>query len=536
MAADKGAIVAENKRSGPASPARVIISKRLVAVNSISSLLARVFNVTVLLWMYSYLLARLPPEEYAIYPVVASVMAAAPFFSFLLTGGIARFVTAAYARGDREEVTRIVSSIFPLLAGGGIVFFLGSVLFAWQMGWLLNIPADELADAQLMLVLLAGAFALQTAATAHSLGFFVLQKFVQLNLLYILRDVLRTCLLFILLLGVSTRVLWVVVANAVATAVFTFIIARLSRNMLPELRFRMQHFDWPRARRLVSFGMWTTLGQFASLINNSAGILILNGFGTAVDVTCYQLGSVFDRQIRVTSGMVTGPLEPVLTAMHSTGDRRRLGNTFVRGGRYALWASLMLGVPLSIFGEEFIRLYVGNTYLQAGLVIALISATYPFRYSDALLPKIATATARIRGFFAGAVVAQLITVLLMVYFAAVLHTGVVGVAAAMAISYALSHMLYFWPLALRMTGISFGRFAHETLLLGLLPAFVGGVVWGALKLWHPPSTWLELAVYGSVGLVAYLGTLFLFCLRQNERRDVGNILIRLRSWRHKAAA
>ena len=84
-----------------------------MAINSASSVLAKIVNMTVLLWVYQYLLKRIPAEEFAVLPVVTAIMVFAPLFFSFFTGGISRYVVEAYAKGDFERVTRIVSSIFP---------------------------------------------------------------------------------------------------------------------------------------------------------------------------------------------------------------------------------------------------------------------------------------------------------------------------------------------------------------------------------------------------------------------------------------
>ena len=87
---------------------RVEISKRLVLVNSACTVGTRPISITVLFWMHQYLLLRISPSEYALYPVIASVMAFTPILSAVLTGGVARHIIAAYTQGDEWRVTQIV--------------------------------------------------------------------------------------------------------------------------------------------------------------------------------------------------------------------------------------------------------------------------------------------------------------------------------------------------------------------------------------------------------------------------------------------
>jgi len=75
---------------------RVELSKRLVLINSASSLLTRMLSISVLIWLQQYLLMRIKPEEYSLLPVLYSVMMFAPLITTILTGGLGRYIVEAY--------------------------------------------------------------------------------------------------------------------------------------------------------------------------------------------------------------------------------------------------------------------------------------------------------------------------------------------------------------------------------------------------------------------------------------------------------
>ncbi len=502
----------------------VEISKRLVFVNSASSAATRLFNVVLLVWMYEYLLQRITPEEFAIFPVVTAVIIFAPLFSSLFTGGISRYVIDAYARGSARGVTEIVSSILPLLAAGGLAILGAGLVFSWYIDKVLTVSAGQIWDARIMMALLVLNFVFETVMLPYGVGFYVKQRFVRLNMIHIARDLLRMAILLVLLVGVSPRVLWVVVATVTASMASIVAIAWLSRRMIPELRFEAPLFNWAKARELLSFGLWATLGQFASMVYSSAGAIVLNKLGTALDVTTYHMGAMFDRQIRSMAAMASEPVQPALTAMHSTGDRKRLGNAFLRGGRYALWASLLVACPLMIYSTEFIQLYIGDRYLRTATVIVLLMSIYPFTYSNAILPKLAVATARMKAFTLGAFATQIVSVASMIYVVGWLNMGAVGVASVIAVTLIVSQVIYFWPMGLRMAQVSLKRFLRETLLPGLAPAAAGMLVWLALKLNHPPETWAQLFAWTLLGHAVYALVLFRFCLQGHEKQDIRHFI------------
>ena len=190
---------------------QVEISKRLVFINSVSSLVSRVLNVSVLIWMYQYLLLQISVEEYSLLPVLGSVMMFAPLLTMVLTGGLGRYIVEAYAKGDERRITQIVSTMFPLLLSTGFAFLALGWLFSWYIDRILTISPERLWDARVMMGLMMFSAAIRLPLTPFGIGLYVRQKFVLMNLIKVGQELLQIALLFVLLVGVSTRVLWVIV-------------------------------------------------------------------------------------------------------------------------------------------------------------------------------------------------------------------------------------------------------------------------------------------------------------------------------------
>jgi len=477
-------------------------------------------NVTVLLWMYQYLLARVSPEEFAVYAVLMALIAFAPLFFSVFTGGVSRYIVEAYALGKPQRVAEITSSILPLLAAASAAFLIvGLVLAAFIEDALTIAPGME-DTARLMLVLLVVNYALQMVTLPYTTGFHVRQRFVELNLLQVLRDVLRIILLVTFLVGIGPSVLWVVVASVVAEQAYLAVSVFRSRRLVPEVRFKARLFDWATGRKLVSFGLWTTLGQLANMMVSSVGVLILNAYGTALDVTVYHLGATAFRQIEAVIGLAAFPLLPALTAMHSLADKARLARTTLRGGRYGLWVALFVACPAAIYSREFVQLYLGDGFSEAAIVLSIFMGIFLFLGPTSLLPMLAMAMARVRdyhlAFFASSVVALSITL----YLVANQGMGATGVALSLLIATGLAELLYFWPLELRLTGASWRDFMTAVLMRGLFPAIAASGVWVLIGQLHPPDTWLALSLAVIAGAVAYVATLAAFCLDEKDRSIV----------------
>lgn len=503
------------------------VRKQTVLVNSLSGLAARLINLGLLVWLQRFLLSRISPEEYSIYPVVMSVMVFVVMVRSLLTGGTARFITEAYARGDADGVTRIASTMFPVYLASGLVILAAGLVFSWKIDAVLNIAAEYLPQARLMMAILFLSFFVQLAFSPFRTGFFVRQRFVLLNLIEVGTSLLRLALLLALLFAVSVRVLWVVAATEAANLIGVTVQQLVSRRLVPALRFSLRAMRLSVARSLVSFGGWVFIGQLANRIRTSADPIILNKLAAPLDVTTFYLGSLPQKQIDDGLVLITQPILPALTGMHALAQRRRLGQVFLRYNRVLAWMVLMVTVPLMVYSREVIELYVGRRYLAAATVMVLLLAGSASGLAASMLFKLAQATARMREFSWRYLAMQLANLALTFYLVGVLRMGAVGSALATFLAYLAGRPLLEFPLALRMAGVDARTWLRRTVIPAYGPGLPAAAVWAVLRLLHAPGSWLELAGHVLIGWAAYGAALFLLFLQEEDRRDLRALRARL---------
>ncbi len=504
----------------------VPVSKKLVLINSASSIAAYLLNTGVLLWLQPFLLGRVSLDEYALYPVVVAPLVFVPLLSIVLTGGLGRFGVEAYARGDRERVTRIVSTMFPLLAGVGAVIMILGILFAWKVEYVLEIAPPLVDDARLMLVLLVAAAALRVVLSPFEIGLFIRQKFILLNSIQVTTQIFRFTLLMVLLFGISPRVLWLVVAATFADSLGLITTVILSCRYVPSLRFRLRCFGWGCAPELLSFGGWTFVMQAASTLRRGVIPILLNRLSTALQVSCFYLGSLALQQIQYMTYLAMQPLLPALVAMHTRGDRNGLADVYLRGGRIGLWFVTFITLPLMIFSRELFNIYVGSEYFDAALVMALLLVMLPFQYGNVMLSHLAMATGKVRQFSLQVLFNQGISLALSAMLIWRADMGAVGAAIGASVVLTVMQPLVMWRMGCRMAGVTFKQWVKITVIPGVIPSLVGLPGWLAMKMLLSPESWGDLIVAVVPGAVLFLAGLLFFSLSAVDRSDLKKILSR----------
>ncbi len=510
----------------------VEINKRLVAVNSASGMAAHVLNLSVLVWLQQHLIRRIPNDEYAVYAVIMSVIVfIIPLVTTVLTSGLGRYVVEACAQDDERRVTQITSTMFVVLLGAGSVFLALGLTLAWQVDRVLSIPATYLWDARLMMALLVLGFAVTLALTPFNVGLYARQKFVLSNVINVGSELLRCTLLLGLLLGVSTRALWVVVASVAAQITTLVVNVLVSRRLVPSLRFRAAEVRWPLARPLLTFGSWNFVSNIANSIRNSSDLLILNrlaGPAASFNVTCFNLANLVLRQFENGMGYAVTPLQPPLTAMYVKGDKEGLRNAYLRVGRFGLWLTFLVIIPVVVFRHEIVNLYVGPEYTDTAGVIVLLLASAPVWYGHVMLPLICVASAQMRPLAWRNLVIQCCNLALTLYLIAVLHLGMWGSALGTAIANVIGVPLLMYPLAFRMTGIRPGVWLRQTVVPAVVPALAAGGICVVLNRLVRPASWPSLLTCLAVGALSYVGAVAVCGMQAQDRADAVRVFRRIR--------
>ena len=495
----------------------VPISRKLVMINSASSVFTHVLNVSVLVWLQQYLLHRVSDDEYALFPIVNAPMVFVPLLTMILTAGLGRYVVEAYARKDTGRVTEIVSTMAPPLAGASALILACGGLLVWRIDHVLNILPGLVGDARLMLALLVLGAATRVLVSPFEVGLYVRQKFVLRNAILLATHLVRFGLLLSLLLGAGPRVLWVVVASVAADFLGLCLMVWISIRLVPALKFRPGRVRWSSAPELVSFGSWRFLQHAAGTVRRGVVPIILNRMATSTDVSCFFLGSLVFQQIQRLAMIAIQPLEPALVAMHTRNDRGALARVYLRGGRYGLWLATFLAAPLILYHREVVTLYVGEDKRLAGTVMMILLFVLPLQFGNLMMRRLASATARIKPLARWVMVHQLLNLLLTLVLVGGLGMGAMGAALGMLGVAVIMQPTVMWTMGRRLAGVKFSQWIRTAVWPGLFPAVMGTAVWGTMKVVVRPETWTALGLCILAGAVCFGGGVALFCLVGGDR-------------------
>lgn len=498
------------------------------ATNVGASLLGAILNLIILVWVNQFLLRRVGAEEYSLVPVLTSLMIFGGLFRDAFAGGVARFLVAADASGDDIEIARIVSSMFPLLATVALMMAIGGGWAVQNIDQLINVDAAHRHDAQIMLSLLILSLCLEMAAAPFSLGLFAKMRFVTLNLINFSTLLVRIALLLIFLFGIGPQVIWLVVATVLSSLLDLAIRIYFTIRLLPAARFNHRLISRRTVVTLLSFSLWTTVQGIGNIVQRATPSLLLNHYSNPVSVVSFHLGNLPDLQIRRLISAGARPALPELTSVFTSGGKEALQELFYRGGKYYLWATLLLPPSLIVFGRPIVTLYVGPDYLDAATVLMWILGAYPLVWASAMFFQVAYASGEIRAFNILNIIVVLVTLAMLWIFVVWLEMGALGAGYAFGIGSGLGHLLIIWPGSLRFIQGSWKDFICLTLGPGCLPGLIAVLICVSWANSVALDSWGMLGIGFCLASIGYVLVLFFYCLDAQDKVLLAKLKSRLR--------
>ena len=500
----------------------VKISKTLVGSNASSIALASGLNIVIMLWAQHHLLTHVSPEEFSLYPLVTTWLFLTPLLSIFFSSPCARYITIACAKGQSSEITQVISTILPCLIAVNVGILALGFLAAHHIDQILTIDPAYVTDAKLMLRLVVITSVISMLARPLSIGFQVRQRLAAFHGIELAGELLRLSILAFLIFQWQPRIIWLVVADSIATPLTWLVRVGWSHRILPELSFSASAIRWALVPELLRYGAHNVGVMVALFLRSATPIWILNRFAASIDTTIFHLGQTAYRHAFKAWMPIRNSVSVPLMAMHARQEIGRLRHAYYRGARLSLWLIMSIAMPVIVFHAVIIRLYAGERYAAAGIVMALLLCRYPVQLINNLLPQIARAKGELGGVCGIMISSEIIRAALIIALVWGFGYGAIGAAVCSLATAAITEWGLLLPLGLRLIQGCARDSIRQSFIPGLLPSLGGGIVWQAtLMLLQPDSVW-QLALATLPGYVVYL-TVTCCCLQPEDRRDINRL-------------
>ena len=333
---------------------------------------------TVITFLYTpFLISMVGQGEYGLYSLVASVIAYLSVLDMGFGNAMIRFVAKHQAHNDTKKIKQINGTFLLLYTAVGLLsLIIGAVLFI-NVDNLFgsSLTADELVKARIIMGILIATVSLSFPFSIFASYAMASERFVFLKALDILKHIaIPAVMVPVLFMGGKS------IAIVIVTSVFTMLyylitMAYCFKKLKMKVSFSLKNLDKQLIRSITAYSFWVFLNIIIDNLYNNTDQVILGSVRGTTAVAVYAVASKISTTNMTFSTSISGLFLPKVTkALESEDGDKKVSDIFIQVSRLQLYIMAFVLSVFVVFGQSFIRLWVGNDYMDAYFILILLMA------------------------------------------------------------------------------------------------------------------------------------------------------------------
>jgi len=324
-----------------------------------------------------FIIKSLGDAEYGLYMLIGAFVGYISVLDFGLNNTIVRFVAKYRAEGDKKGEENFLATTMWIYGVISVVIGLLGVILYFNLEAIFgdSLTAAELSKAKIMFIILIFNLVITLpggAFTAICSGY---EHFVFPRSINIIRYLVRSILVVALLLWGGDAIGLVILDTIMNILVIVFNGYYALRRL--KVTFKLHFFHIPLVKQIFSYSIWIFVFALVGQFQWKAGQIVLGILTNTTLVAIYAVGILLGTYYGAFSTAISGVFLPRATKMtvnQATGIE--LTEMMVRIGRISLLVLLLVLGGFILYGQQFVFLWVGETYKDAWLIALIIMFAY----------------------------------------------------------------------------------------------------------------------------------------------------------------
>jgi O-antigen/teichoic acid export membrane protein len=506
----------------------------LVARNVSTRYLAIVIDGLIGLLLMPFNVAHLGQSAYGLWALTASITV---YFSVLdlgYGGALVKFVAQYRAWRDRQAMNEILSTMFVLFTGVGLVTFVATCGIAWQFARLFRVTPDQVRTGQQLLLIIGAYIAVRFAASIFGAVVYGFQRFYLNNLISVASSVTVAVVNVAVLNGGADLVTLVLATTAVrALSLAGFVLT--AYLVYPGLQVSVHLFRRSRLREVTGFSVYMMVLDWSAKLNYSTDALVIGAMLSTSAVAIWTVAQRIAEICQQLTGQLTNSLFPLVVDSDAADRADRLRLVMIHGTSLSLALAVPICTGLAMLAGAVVAAWMGPNFQGSAIVVQLLLTVVVVRIATASANVILKGAGqhRLLAFTnAGTAIANI-----LLSIALIRPFGLAGVAIGTLVPVVASSAFVLFPTACARVNVPVWTALRQAIWPAVWPAAgLTAVVWAGQSLAGPTLRGL-VALLVVAGLV-YQALFVFVAISPEERRMYWSKLGQLtgRRWRAPAAA
>lgn len=494
---------------------------------AILSYLSLFITVTITLVYTPIMIRLIGQSEYGLYSLIGSLAAYFSIIDLGLGNTIIRYISRNRAIGNKKMESELIGFFLKIYSSIGVIAAIIGILVWINLEMILgnSLTTNELEKAKIMVIILIFNFSLSFPLSIFSSILQAHERFVVVKLVAITRSLMIPIItLPILFLGygaVEMLVITTIVNISILLYKGWFAFKKLG------IQIRFVRYDRNFVKEVLGFSFFIFLNVIVDLIYWNTDQFILGITSGTEIVAIYAIAMQFIMIYKMFSTSISNLFLPKATNLVANNTSNiELSKLMVRYGRVQFLILSFILSGFTIFGYQFINIWVGESYIPAYYIvlIIMIPLTIPLTQNFGIAVLQAK---NIQGFRAVTyLIISIINVVISIPLA--IKYGGVGIAIATALSLVLGHIIIMNIYYHKKIRINMVLYWMNVLKISLVVSLITGIGFGVDRYFFDSNSILFLLIRIVIYTMVFVICIWFFAFDDYEKNLIKSVYNRIK--------
>ncbi len=457
--------------------------------NIAASWLAHLVTLLVGFFLVPFVLERMGEEGYGVWVFVNSIAGYSGVLYLGFGPTVCRYVSDHRARGEWEQINRVVSSVVAVYLAAGAVVLLLAGGFAVAAAWIDKWGSLPLHEVQLAILLLGLNMAAGMVGSVYGGVLFAAQRFDLVSWVQGATALIRLGLT-ILFLQQQHGLLTLAGIFLAVTLIENGLTAMLAYRQTPTLFIRRRWVTRGVLKECFSFSAFTALRWISGRLIYLTDTVVIGFVLGPKAIVPYYIGSRLVQMVHTPLEKIADVVLPSAGELHARGERAQLHALLAKGMGLAFLLAGGLWIGAAYFGERLLVTWMGETYPESQVVLLILLGAQVVAQPMIVARQVLLAMGRVRLqalLDVTQAAANLVLSLLLVR-----SMGIIGVAWGTLIPMVAIELGLLLPYSLKAITVPGRALARQMLAPALLPLAVLWAYCEAVSRFDLPAGWFAI--------------------------------------------
>jgi O-antigen/teichoic acid export membrane protein len=325
-----------------------------------------------------YVVHHLGTTVYGVWMLILSLTGYLGLLDLGVRGAVTRYVAKFHTEADHAKASNVASSAMVIFASSGLLAILASLFLALFVIGRLNIPAEYLLAARIVLVLSGLNIATSLVNGVYGGILSGLQRFDLTNTLEVGLNLLRAATI-VVALHLGYGIITLACLQLVFTQARWIANIGLAQHFYPELRISYAKADRAGIKLIFSFSVFSFLLHVSGSLIYASDNVVIGAYLPVTAVTLYVIGGNLVEYSRTLVSGISQTMTPLASSIEARRDENKLREMVLFSSRVGSMVIWPVALTFMLRGSSFIGLWMGPQFAgPSGSVLLVLAFTLLF--------------------------------------------------------------------------------------------------------------------------------------------------------------